>query len=68
MERFLEMHIAQNWRMNGQRYSLKGIRCENCDKMIFPVRDICPHCQQSATKRSVEIITTTALVLERAAR
>ena len=64
------MHIAQNWRMNGQRYSLKGIRCENCDKVILPVRDICPHCQESTSnKRTVEIVpATTDMVLERAAR
>ena len=62
------MHIAQNWRMNGQRYSLKGIRCENCDKVILPVRDICPHCQQLTAKRAIEIVPTTGLILERAAR
>jgi uncharacterized OB-fold protein len=38
------MHIAQNWRINGQRYALKGARCEKCQKVSFPPREVCPYC------------------------
>jgi uncharacterized OB-fold protein len=42
------MHVAQNWRLNAQRYALKGVRCEICGKVSFPPREICPHCQVAA--------------------
>lgn len=44
------MHIAQNWRLQAQRYALKGTKCAHCGKVSFPPRDVCPHCQsQQAT-------------------
>lgn len=39
------MNIAQNWRLNGQRYALKGVKCESCGAALFPPREVCPHCQ-----------------------
>ena len=42
------MHVAQNWRLNNQRYALKGVRCETCGRAQFPPREVCPHC---ASKR-----------------
>jgi hypothetical protein len=39
------MHIAQNWRLNAQRYTMKGVRCEKCQKVSFPPREVCPYCQ-----------------------
>ncbi len=38
------MHIAQNWRLNAQRYSMKGVRCEHCQRVLFPPREVCPYC------------------------
>jgi uncharacterized OB-fold protein len=38
------MNIAQNWRLNNQRYALQGARCEVCQQVTFPPRDICPKC------------------------
>lgn len=38
------MHVAQNWRINAQRYSMKGHRCEKCQKVSFPPREVCPYC------------------------
>ncbi len=35
------MNIAQNWRLNGQRYALKGVKCELCGTVAFPPRQIC---------------------------
>ena len=45
------MHIAQNWRINGQRYAMKGARCEKCQKVSFPPRAVCPYC---AAERNAE--------------
>ncbi len=39
------MHIAQNWRLNGQRYALKAVKCEQCEAILFPARAVCPHCE-----------------------
>ena len=38
------MHVAQNWRLNAQRYAMKGVRCEKCQTVLFPPREVCPHC------------------------
>lgn len=40
------MRIAQNWRLNGQRYALKAVRCESCNRVIFPPREVCPACAE----------------------
>ena len=44
------MHIAQSWRLKGQRYALKGAKCENCQQVTFPPREVCPHCQAINSK------------------
>jgi uncharacterized OB-fold protein len=38
------MHVAQNWRLNAQRYAMKGVQCEKCQRVLFPPREVCPHC------------------------
>lgn len=38
------MNIAQNWRLNNQRYALQGARCEVCNEVTFPPREVCPKC------------------------
>ena len=42
------MHIAQNWRLNTQRYTLTGEECPHCGHYIFPPRDVCPDCAAQA--------------------
>lgn len=39
----------RGWRLRKQRYGLVGECCPNCDKKIFPPRDICPACGDKAT-------------------
>jgi uncharacterized OB-fold protein len=39
------MNIAQNWRMNGQRYGFKGVQCTACGTNHIAPREICPVCQ-----------------------
>ncbi len=67
------MHIAQNWRINAQRYSMKGHRCEKCQKVTFPPREVCPYCAatnvidfSASDSRVIEL--PEALVLQRAGR
>lgn len=38
------MHVAQNWRVNAQRYTMRGNYCAQCDSLIFPPRAVCPYC------------------------
>ncbi len=42
------MQVAQNWRLNQQRYRLMGEECPNCSVKIFPPRDVCPACMAPA--------------------
>ena len=66
------MHIAQTWRLKNQRYEMKGVKCENCQKAIFPPREVCPYCASNRTVAYVlelpHTLTATATSLERAAR
>jgi RNA polymerase subunit RPABC4/transcription elongation factor Spt4 len=40
--------IPRNWRLQQQRYRLAGKVCENCNKMTFPPRNVCPACESMA--------------------
>jgi len=42
------MHIARNWRVKRQRYSLQGELCHHCGTHVFPPRDVCPECARPA--------------------
>ncbi len=42
------MHIARNWRVRKQRYSLTGEICHHCGSKVFPPRDVCPECAKPA--------------------
>jgi hypothetical protein len=42
------MQIAQNWRLEDQRYRLVGEQCPHCGVKIFPPRDACPECARPA--------------------
>lgn len=39
------MNIAQNWRLNAQRYQFQGVKCEQCNTVHITPREICTHCQ-----------------------
>ncbi len=36
------------WREIPSRYNLMGSKCENCGKVWFPTRDICPECHRES--------------------
>jgi len=44
------MQIPRYWRLSQQRYGLVGEVCESCGERLFPPRDVCPVCQQPASK------------------
>ena len=63
------MHVAQTWRMNEQRYSLKGHQCEKCGKVSF--REVCPNCTKQEKTPVLTLVAesnSTPVVLQRAAR
>jgi uncharacterized OB-fold protein len=40
------MEIARHWRLNAQRYSLRGSVCTCCGKAFFAPRPVCDACRQ----------------------
>ena len=40
------MAVPNLWRTKKQRYSLQGEVCTRCATIMFPPRQICPHCAQ----------------------
>lgn len=44
------MQIAQNWRLNEQRYKLMGEECPISGDKIFPPRDVFPSSTDSSAK------------------
>jgi len=40
--------IPRFWRENPSRYNLVGVRCDNCGRVFFPPRDICPVCHRES--------------------
>ena len=38
------MDMPRHWRLNEQRYSLRGTECLPCGAKLFPPRPICPDC------------------------
>ena len=64
------MRIAQTWRLKGQRYALQGSKCQNCQNVMFPPREVCPHCQarNTAAYNVEQVISLPTAPIERAAR
>ena len=42
------MAIPNLWRTKKQRYSLQADVCNHCNQIIFPPREVCPHCHKPA--------------------
>lgn len=42
------MTIARFWREIRQRYKGIGVQCNNCDRVYFPPREVCPHCRRKS--------------------
>ncbi len=39
------MEVSRHWRLNEQRYTLKGSTCTGCGKRFFGPRPVCDECQ-----------------------
>ena len=48
------MSIAGNHRTKDFRYSMTAEQCDECGRVIFPKRDVCPECIQPA-HREIEL-------------
>jgi len=55
------MHVAQNWRLNGARYAMNAVKCDQCGNVLFPVRAVCPHCAESTAATHKERYTFEAV-------
>ncbi len=42
------MEIVRYWRLNSQRYDLKGTICTNCGRLSLSQRPVCDVCSGSA--------------------
>jgi uncharacterized OB-fold protein len=45
--------IPRFWRTKDTRYRLQGEVCPNCEKKIFPPRDVCPECHHNAKQEYI---------------
>ncbi|MCK4497242.1 MAG: Zn-ribbon domain-containing OB-fold protein, partial [Candidatus Aenigmarchaeota archaeon] len=34
------------WRLKKSKYNLIGTKCNTCDKVFFPKRNLCPNCRR----------------------
>lgn len=41
------MEVPRFWREIPSRYNLIGTRCDNCGKVFFPPRYLCPNCRRA---------------------
>lgn len=51
------MEIPRHWRLKQQRYNLIGEICPDpeCNRPIFPPRDVCPDCGDEAKIKPDEV-------------
>ncbi|MFP4623194.1 MAG: Zn-ribbon domain-containing OB-fold protein [Gemmatimonadota bacterium] len=42
------MPSPRYWREIPARYRLEGSRCQECDKVVYPARRVCPSCRSTA--------------------
>lgn len=45
------MQTPRFWREIDERYTLKGVRCGNCQSIHFPSRTLCPKCRHESVGR-----------------
>ena len=46
--------VPFHWRRYKERYRLLGTKCENCEKIFFPPRKICPDCRREGKPVPIE--------------
>lgn len=47
--------LSRMWREMPSRYRMEGRRCENCKRVYFPPRDICPVCHRESIGRMTPV-------------
>lgn len=49
------MSVPRFWRKIPYRYKLIGTKCEVCEEVYFPPRNICPRCRRSGSLREIRL-------------
>jgi len=57
------MSVSRAWRLRKQRYALVGETCPACSAVLFPPREVCPHCQTPTHLPIVAILPTVSWTL-----
>ncbi|WP_456368769.1 Zn-ribbon domain-containing OB-fold protein [Geoglobus sp.] len=47
--------LPRFWRKIKYRYNLIGTRCENCGRVFYPPRNLCPECRRKSSIKEVEL-------------
>ena len=61
------MAIPNLWRTKKQRYSLHADVCVNCHQIVFPPREVCPHCHKTAQRKAAPEVTVVLMPVASAA-
>lgn len=51
------MAIPVMWRNKKARYSLQGDLCQECARLVFPPRRVCPYCGREAEVHAAVVDT-----------
>lgn len=47
--------LPRFWRKIRYRYNLVGTKCENCGRVFYPPRNLCPECRRRSSIREIEL-------------
>ena len=47
--------LPRFWRKIKYRYNLVGTKCENCGRVFYPPRNLCPECRRKSSIREIEL-------------
>ncbi len=47
--------LPRFWRKIKYRYNLIGTKCENCGRIYYPPRNLCPECRRRSKMKEIEL-------------
>lgn len=47
--------LPRFWRKIKYRYNLTGTKCENCGRVFYPPRNLCPECRRKSSITEIEL-------------
>ncbi len=54
--------LPRFWRKIKYRYNLIGTKCENCGRVFYPPRNLCPECRRKSSITKVDLGETGAVL------